>query len=96
MGDFAVSNSNGKTVFTFRTPSQQLTDYVKKIKIQNKIGTPHSNKKKRNKPRTAINDSGLFLFGRIVNVVMIYCRCTHAGEERRTWVRHILSGIIYI
>ena len=27
-GDFAVSNFNGKTAFTFRTPSQKKTDYV--------------------------------------------------------------------
>ena len=27
-GDFSVSNYNGKTVFTFRTPSQERIDYV--------------------------------------------------------------------
>ena len=28
LGDFSVSNYNGKTVFTFRTPSQERIDYV--------------------------------------------------------------------
>jgi predicted aspartyl protease len=28
-GDFAVSNYNGNTVFTYRIPSKQTTDYVK-------------------------------------------------------------------
>jgi predicted aspartyl protease len=28
-GDFAVSNYNDKTVFTFRTPSKEVTDYTK-------------------------------------------------------------------
>ena len=47
-GDFAVSNYNGKTVFTFRTPSQERTDYVKKIKIQKTIGLPHGKGKRSN------------------------------------------------
>jgi hypothetical protein len=41
LGDFAVSNHNGKTVFTFQTPSQGLTDYVKQINtkiVMNKHG----------------------------------------------------------
>ena len=29
LGDFSVSNYNGKTVFTFRTPSQERIDYTK-------------------------------------------------------------------
>ena len=29
LGDFSVSNYNGKTVFTFRTPSQERIDYIK-------------------------------------------------------------------
>ena len=33
--------------------------------------------------------------GRIVKTIMIYYRCKHAGEERRTQARHILSEIIY-
>jgi len=31
-GDFSVSNFNGKTSFTFRTPSQKRTDYVAELK----------------------------------------------------------------
>jgi len=43
-GDFAVTNYNGKTVFTFRSPSAECIDFVKKIRQQsmlkglNKIG----------------------------------------------------------
>lgn len=47
MGDFAVSNHEGKTVFTFRLPSQKVTDYVGQISLSNKIGTPHGVKTKR-------------------------------------------------
>jgi hypothetical protein len=31
MGDFAVTNRNGNTVFSFRTPSSGMIDYVKLI-----------------------------------------------------------------
>ena len=50
-GDFAVSNHNGKTVFTFRTPSEETTDYVAKIRIRNIMGPPHGtgNRKKKHK-----------------------------------------------
>lgn len=41
MGDFAVSNYNGETVFTFRTPSQKRTDYVAQVRLQNKVGAKH-------------------------------------------------------
>ena len=43
-GDFAVTNYNDKTVFTFRSPSAERIDFVKKIRQQsmlkglNKIG----------------------------------------------------------
>lgn len=37
LGDFAVSNFNGKTTFTFRTPSQATTDYVQLIQASNPI-----------------------------------------------------------
>ena len=48
LGDFAVSNYNGKTVFTFRHPSQKCIDFVTPINIQNIIGKKHgSGKKKR-------------------------------------------------
>ena len=38
LGDFAISNYQGKTTFTFRVPSKQTTDYVKQIQIENTIG----------------------------------------------------------
>ena len=47
-GDFAVSNYEGKTCFTFRTPSKHQTDYVRDIKLENLIGPKHG-KGKRNK-----------------------------------------------
>ena len=37
LGDFAVSNFNNKTVFTFRIPSEATTDYVKVIDSRNHI-----------------------------------------------------------
>ena len=46
-GDFAVSNHNKKTVFTFRTPSQKRTDYVADVKIQNAIGPKHGKGKRK-------------------------------------------------
>lgn len=42
LGDFSVSNYNGKTVFTFRIPSQVTTDYVK---VLNSIDEMKNNKK---------------------------------------------------
>ena len=49
MGDFTVSNYNNNTVFSFRIPSQSVTDYVLQISIQNKIGTHGKGKKKHKK-----------------------------------------------
>lgn len=49
-GDFAVSNFNGTTVFTFRTPSIGLTDYVSQAKIKMLTGT-HGSKKKKGKKK---------------------------------------------
>lgn len=47
-GDFAVSNYNGKTAFSFRYPSKEITDYALKIRIQNKTGSHgKGNRKKR-------------------------------------------------
>ena len=37
-GDFAISNRNGKTVFTFRTPSVAEIDFVSAKKANEKIG----------------------------------------------------------
>lgn len=45
-GDFCVSNFNNKTVFTFRVPSQGITDYVKQSKVAKVVGPKHG---KRNK-----------------------------------------------
>lgn len=36
-GDFAVSNYNGKTVFSFRMPSESRLDFVSGIKLSNII-----------------------------------------------------------
>ncbi len=48
-GDFAVSNCYGKTVFTFRVPSIQRTDYIKQENFKKIIGVKHGdgNKKKK-------------------------------------------------
>ena len=46
-GDFSISNFNGKTVFTFRTPSKQITDYVQQITIENAIGRKHGHGKRK-------------------------------------------------
>lgn len=35
-GDFAITNVNGKTTFSFRTPSIQEIDYVKESKLIDK------------------------------------------------------------
>ena len=49
LGDFTVSNFQGKTTFTFRMPSESTTDYVKQIKVLNIIGTPHGKGKRKKK-----------------------------------------------
>lgn len=46
-GDLAISNYDNKTMFSFRVPSKQHTDYVKQIQVENIIGPKHGNKKKR-------------------------------------------------
>lgn len=43
LGDFAVSNFDGKTTFTFRIPSEQLIDYVAEYRDANVIGVPTNN-----------------------------------------------------
>ena len=40
-GDFAVSNFDNRTSFTYRIPSVGLIDFVKMINFQNKIGPKH-------------------------------------------------------
>lgn len=49
LGDFAISNYGGRTVFSFRTPSKETTDYVKQIGIENKIGQRHGKGKRKKK-----------------------------------------------
>lgn len=49
-GNFTVSNYTGKTVFSFRTPSDRRTDYVAEIRKAQLIGSPHG-KGKRSKKR---------------------------------------------
>ena len=49
LGDFAVSNYRGKTVFSFRIPSKKTTDYVKEISIENLIGPKHGKGKRKKK-----------------------------------------------
>lgn len=48
-GDFSVSNANGKTVFTYRHPSQERIDFVRKIRTSNKIGDRHGRGKRKRK-----------------------------------------------
>lgn len=48
MGDFAVSNFEGQTVFSFRFPSQAKTDYV--TAIQSRMPTVKAKKPGRNDP----------------------------------------------
>lgn len=49
IGDFAVSNYDGKTVFSYRIPSKYETDYVKQIRIDNTIGPKHGKGKRKKK-----------------------------------------------
>lgn len=49
-GDFAVTNRKGVTTFSFRVPSMETIDYVKKIEILNITGT-HNNKKSKKKKK---------------------------------------------
>lgn len=46
-GDFAVSNFNGKTIFTFRHPSQGNLNFVKDQQIRSLIGPPHGKGRKK-------------------------------------------------
>ena len=49
LGDFAISNYNNKTTFTFRTPSKEKIDFVKQINIENAIGEKHGKGKRKKK-----------------------------------------------
>ena len=52
-GDFAVTNHNGRTIFTYRCPSVGSIDFVNQLVMKNKIGTPHGkgNGKRKAKKR---------------------------------------------
>lgn len=47
LGDFAVSNYNGRTTFSFRIPSQGYTDYAKQLRTRAVMGPPHGNGKRK-------------------------------------------------
>lgn len=40
-GDFVVTNRDGKTLFSFCTPSVHTIDFAKEIAAQNVVGKPH-------------------------------------------------------
>lgn len=48
-GDFAVSNFGGKTIFTFRHPSQGKIDFARDAGIAQKIGPLHGKGKRKKK-----------------------------------------------
>lgn len=50
-GDFAVSNHNGQTTFTYQHPSNGEIDFVKKINVAKAIGPKHGHGKKNKKKR---------------------------------------------
>ena len=47
LGDFSVSNYNGITTFTFRSPSNGFTDYVQQIRASNITGPKHGQGKRK-------------------------------------------------
>lgn len=49
LGDFAVSNYDNKTVFSFRMPSVKRTDYVKEVNLEQLIGPRHGKGKRKKK-----------------------------------------------
>lgn len=46
-GDFSVSNFRNNTVFSFRIPSNKVTDYVAEVNLQNLTGTHGKGKRKK-------------------------------------------------
>lgn len=48
-GDFAVTNHDGKTVFSFCLPSTKTIDFSKEIAVSNVIGQRHGPGKRRKK-----------------------------------------------
>lgn len=55
-GDFAVTNNNGRTVFSFRIPSQSPIDFAQEINQQNlprpKSQTPRKKRREKRKPKS--------------------------------------------
>lgn len=49
LGDFALSNYKGQTVFSFRVPSTKKTDYVQEINKELLIGPRHGKGKRKHK-----------------------------------------------
>ena len=49
LGDFCVSNYNGKTFFSYRFPSIEHGDFVQKVNMQRIIGKSHGKGKKKKK-----------------------------------------------
>ena len=49
LGDFLVCNSNGHTVFSFRTPSEPIPDFVTGIRLRNVVGQKHGKGKRKKK-----------------------------------------------
>lgn len=48
-GDFAVSNYDNKTVFSFRTPSVEKINYAFETRVSNLIGKTHGKGKRKKK-----------------------------------------------
>ncbi len=51
LGDFAVSNKDGKTSFTFRIPSIERADYVIEVKKARAVGPTHGKGKRKRKKK---------------------------------------------
>jgi len=50
-GDFAVTNHNGTTMFSFRTPSSEHIDFVAVVKRENQALLPNRAERRRAKKR---------------------------------------------
>ena len=60
MGDLCISNFEGKTVLTFRTPSLEVVDYVAEIAEHNRIHKIHQAKSSRGDERCPCGSGKLF------------------------------------
>jgi len=58
LGDFAITNHNNKTTWSFRLPSCYEIDFVKEIEVYNKkFKSPEQRRKERNKRKKAAKRS---------------------------------------